>query len=118
MSTDLRKEIAKITRADIEWESHGFLVVDLEFSYGNGAFQGLPGWPLTGYSVYYNKQIGTAAGMNLIIAIMSACGVSKWSEVEGRTVYVLTDGLIRGLEPLPTEKGKRFVFSSVMSEFE
>ena len=49
--------------------------------------------------------------------ILDACGVRSWEQLVGRTIYVLTDENARvvGIENLPTEKGKAFLFAEATS---
>lgn len=101
---DFPRKIAKITRAELGFEDHGIFSVALQFDYG-GSVQGMGPWGL--------GKHGEFGG--IIRDIITAAGVSDWSELVGRTVYVLTQddswsSPIVGFENLPTEKGKRIVF--------
>lgn len=109
--TELQKTLAKITRADIGMEDHGIYGVNIDFDYG-GSAQGT-GW----YS------ISNESGGPLIEAIMEAVGVRRWDQMVGKTVFALRDpgynGLVRGIEKLPTEKlGGTLIFSDFFAPYE
>jgi hypothetical protein len=108
----MEKRIAKINNADIGFEDHGIFTVFIDLSYGDKSFQGISGYSLshsakgsTGY-----LTIGEPKGIDFIMGIMKACGVDVWSKMKGRTIYALIeDGLVKGLEQLPTE-GKESIY--------
>jgi hypothetical protein len=55
--------------------------------------------------------------MEWIIRLMDVCDVDDFSKIAGRTVMaVIEDGLVRGLKPLPTERGKPFMFRELAAE--
>jgi hypothetical protein len=102
MSEYLR-EIAKIERTHLGFEDHGILTAALFVSYG-GAGQSVGGYDLR------EKASG------FVLGVLKACNVETWEQVKGRTVYVLRDPETRrveGIEPLPTERGERFIFAEV-----
>lgn len=92
------RRIARITGIRLGYEDHGFTAwVDL--TYGSGE-QGFGGYDLDSVSMCHN----------FITGVIKACGVTHWEKLPGRTVYALLEGgLVRGLEPLPTETGVRYV---------
>ena len=104
MSDDgFTREIAKIERTSLGFEDHGILTGVLHVNYGGGGQQGIGGY-----------DIRTTAGP-YIERTLNACGVGLWELLKGRTIYVLTDANRRvvGIEPLPTERGERFLFADV-----
>jgi hypothetical protein len=100
--SDYTREIAKIERTHLGLEDHGILTGVLHVRYGS-AGQGVGGYPIADHAGPYIERT------------LSACGVSSWEKLVGRTIYVLTDEnqLVVGIEPLPTEPGKRFLFADV-----
>lgn len=103
MSDDYTREIAKITRTHLGPEEHGILTGMLHVTYGGGASQFLGG---------YDLRRSTAGPF--IAATLKACGVDRWEDLVGRTIYVLTkDRRVEGIEPLPTERGERFIFADL-----
>jgi hypothetical protein len=107
MTKPLVPKIAKIVDTFLGFEDHGIFAVNLTMDYG-GAGQG------TGHYSIIN-----VAGP-FLKGILGACGVDTWDRVKGRTVFALVEdehnGFIRGLEPLPTEPGTRFIFADAFPE--
>jgi hypothetical protein len=104
--TEYTREIAKVESTSLGFEDHGILTGYLHVNYG-GAAQGLGGY-----------NLASTAGAWLQ-GVLRACGVGTWEQVKGRTIYVLKDPetrRIEGIEPLPTEKGKRFIFADMFPE--
>lgn len=97
----VEQRIGKVTRAFLGFEDHGFLTATLSFDYG-GASQSIPprifGTREQGYSDALSK---------FVAAVLDVFSVPDWSMLVGRTCFVIiTDSLISGLAPLPTEVGK------------
>lgn len=117
------RTIAKARKASICREDHGILTVYLDFDYGSSG-QGIPGYALDSWDREQERRVGDKRSIEFIAAIMDAFGVDAWEDIQGRTIHVLHNegqggfggGLIVGLEPLPTEKGKRVIFADVFAE--
>lgn len=104
---EYKKEIAKITRTHLGYESHGILTIYLTVDFG-GAGTIIGG---------YNLSIGNGGAMAKFVAgVLRATGVQTWEEVRGRTVLVLSDSdrKVVGIENLPTEDGALFLFSEML----
>lgn len=102
----IKQTLAKIVRAEIGFEDHGIFGFNIEFRMGQSIHQG------TGWYTLANE-----VGGKLLEAIMQAVGVSRWRDLEGKTVFLLHEedegynGLIKGIEKLPTEsQGGLFLF--------
>lgn len=112
----MEREIAKIVKTTLGYEDHGILTFFLHLEYGGGG-QGAGGYALDRYSEMAKRRVGTEEGCEFIIRVLRACGVSKWEDLKGRTIFALRDegygSLIRGIENLPTEKGERFEFADI-----
>ena len=115
--SEYERVIAKIESTHLGYEDHGIFSLNVSFDYG-GSAQG------TGhYCVCSSKSDNPedAGGIRLVKAIVDACGVDQWEKLRGRTVYVLKDpgwnGMVRGIEPLPTEKGTAVIFKDVLADF-
>lgn len=107
-----KQTIAKIKRADLGFEDHGIFGFNIEFALASSLRQST-GW----YS------LSNEYGGPFLEAILKAVGVHRWSELEGKTVFVLHEedegyhGFIRGIEKLPTEdRGGRIVFDEFFQE--
>ncbi len=96
------RTIARIERTYLGIEDHGILTGYLHVTYG-GTAQGIGGYNIRGNGGEY------------VAAVLGACGVEQWEKLVGRTIYVLTDENRTpiGIEPLPTEQGKPFMFAEV-----
>ena len=115
---ELERKIAKITDAFLGVEDHGIWTASLTLDYGNGSAQGTPGFGLDRHVERGFPREGTAFGMTFIMRLCSACGVQEWGELVGRTVYALIgEGMVRGIEPLPTEPGRLFMFDGLAAHF-
>ncbi len=105
MTQPLLQKIAKIEDTFLGFEDHGIFTMNLSLNYGDGTHQGS-----------CNYSLMDIAGP-FITRVLRACGVGSWEKVKGRTIYALVEpghnGLVRGLEPLPTEPGTKFMFEEV-----
>ena len=129
-------QIAKVESTMLGVEDHGLLTAVLMFDLGTSA-QGTPGYALDGmvkrtrFAGKYDDgsgehgRVGSAYGMEFVRRLLMACGVDRWEQLPGRTVFVLRDagdpyGYIKGIRPLPTERGKEFIFDdlTVIAEIE
>ena len=102
--------IAKITGTRLGYEdSHGIFTAELTVDFGGS------GMTVGGYS-FGTAVPGTGFGTAFIRAIIDACGVQRWEDVKGRTVYVVMTGeygRALGIQNLPTEKGSRVIFAEL-----
>src|SRR5690348_5448746 len=118
------EQIAKIRHVKLGWEDHGIFTCQLDLDYG-GSGQGAGGYALDearkGGNDEHIGRFGTAYGMEWIIRLMRACNAQDFSEVKGKTVIALRDegyhGRVRGIKPLPTERGESFIFDELAIEF-
>lgn len=94
------EEAGKIKAAFLGFEDHNIFTFMLDIDFGGSG---------QGFGHYAIKQ---TAGV-IIPAILEACGVRSWDQVEGRVILAIRDepyGLIRGIKPMPFEKGTGFRF--------
>lgn len=117
----ITEQIAKVESTFLGREDHGIMTAMLHVSYG-GSGQGLGGYTLDSPTGDNDRgRSGTAYGMEWVIRAMDACGVGSWEEIKGRTIIVYKDGdewngKVIGFGPLPTERGKPFMFDSIASD--
>lgn len=82
---------ATITSTVLGTEDHGILTFYLHLDYG-GSGQSAGGYsldnPLKDGNGKFIKRIGTAYGMQLIVAIMETVGVVKWEDLKGQHIRV------------------------------
>lgn len=114
----MQEDIAKITSTALGYEDHGMFSFNVSFTYGASS-QGTGHYCICSEN---SDQDWDAAGIRIVKGIIDACGVDRWEKLVGRTVIVVRDdgqhGQIRGIKPLPTEKGREFMFAEVVSQFE
>jgi len=107
-TTELIRTIAKVERTFLGFEDHGILTAFLHVSYGTGGGgQGIGGFDLR------------VRGGRFLERLLKACGVDSWEQLKGRTFYALAESygdVVRGVEPLPTERGERFIFADLWAE--
>ena len=114
--TTYEKRIAKITGTLLGFEDHGILTVMLYCHFGNLS-QGVGGLVMSTCSSVDDKTVAIPGFGNFVIGVLEACGVQTWEQVKGRTIYVLyaNDAGLNaypvGIENLPTEPGKCFLFA-------
>lgn len=102
--TDWR--IAKVKDTFLGYEDHGILTIMLSVDYG-GSAQGVGLYDLGSDS----RDAKPGEWDRWIKGVLSACGVSQWEKIKGRTIMVLIEGgLPQAIGPLPTEYGKPFWF--------
>lgn len=109
------REIAKITETFLGFEDgHGLFTANLTVTLDGSTFMAVGGQ----YAFGEGEQ-ATGFGLRFIQGLLGAAGVPSWEKLVGRTVYVLTDddGRAVGLENLPTEPGRRFVFAELAAEY-
>lgn len=110
-TTEENKVIGKITSTLFGYEEgHGILTAELTMDYGG-----------SGQTIgRYNLDSKTGFGIAFVKGILAACGVERWEDVKGRTIFVIQDspeGAAIGIENLPTEKGRRFIFEELAEEY-
>jgi hypothetical protein len=114
------ERIAKITSTFLGVEDHGIFTTTLHVDYG-GSGQGIGGYSLDeprhdADGIFVGRR-GTAYGMEFIRRTIAACGVDSWEKVAGRTILVVSEpgwhGRVLGIKPLPTERGKPFMFADL-----
>lgn len=115
----MKEIIAKAESTFLGVEDHGIFTVSIMFTFG-GSGQGTPGHSLDTYDPQLKRRVGTAAGCDYIMRVISAFGVDSWEKIKGRTILVLKKdewgGMIEGLKPLPTEPGHEFIFADWMEQ--
>lgn len=108
------EKVGKITSTQLGFEDHGIMTCFLMFDFG-GTGQGFGGYGLDDYDKAEEKRIGVAAGMDMVMGIINACGISNWEEIEGKTMYALYEDDKRrqqpiiGIRALPFEQGGTFL---------
>jgi hypothetical protein len=105
MEQELTRTIAKIEKTFLGFEDHGILTGFLQVTYGDSA-QGVGGYSISHVAGAYLERT------------LKACGVDSWEKLRGRIIYVLADQDRRvvGIEPLPTEPGKLFMFADMFED--
>lgn len=120
----MNERIAKIEKTMLGVEDHGILTAMLTVNYG-GSGQGIGGYtldePIRDKDENFLGRRGTAFGMEWVQRCIAACGVESWEQVKGRTVLIVMDSdewnaKPIGIKPLPTERGKPFMFDELITE--
>jgi hypothetical protein len=113
---ELTEKIAKVRSTQLGYEDHGIFTAYIELDFG-GSGQSAGGYMLDFYNQEEKRREGRKEGVEFIAGVLAACGVRTWEEVKGRTIIALVEGewggKIVGFKPLPTEKGKEFLFADV-----
>lgn len=111
------KLVAKIMSTSLGFEDHGILTAMLQVEYGHMS-QCVGGFAMSNVNVPPDElAVSTPRAADFIIGVLNACGVRRWEQLTGRTVFMIWKGEFRlntmpdGIEPLPTERGVRFLFA-------
>jgi hypothetical protein len=119
----IEKRIAKVESTFLGVEDHGILTAIIGLDYGsagqgaglytfdtyNKPREGIPYAPM-----YDSDRVGSAYGMEWIRRVLEAFGVDQWESLIGRTIFAHSDhSHVYGFEPLPTERGKKFMFDEL-----
>lgn len=63
----------------------------------------------------------TAFGMQFVKHLLEAAGAESWEQLVGKTVFVIRQGgewgRAIGIENLPTERGRRFIFEELADQY-
>lgn len=115
--TTLHREIAKIRSASLGFEDHGVLTTMIQLDYGCLS-QTIGTYCLSSVDEPDKPAVAIPRAMDFIIRVLRACGVDRWEQLPGRTIFTLWSGdhmplntMPVGIENLPTEKGERFLFA-------
>jgi hypothetical protein len=120
-SPEYYHEICEIESVSLGFESHGILTAMIQVRYGECVHQGIGGLCLSN-SVHDDRRPFETVplAMDFVVGVMQAAGVGKWEDLPGKTLYAVWHGrhdsmpwntMPDGLAPLPTKKGKPFLFA-------
>lgn len=114
----MHKRIAKIKSTSLGFDRGAFLTAWLHVDYG-GSAQGIGGFMLgvNAEASETKHPRPTKAGCEFLIRVLEACGVERWEQLAGRTIFVLLESdnwnaRPVGIENLPTEPGCQFLFKA------
>ena len=90
--------------------------------YEEGCSQGVGGIALDIYDKDKKHRVGTAYGCEVIRQLLLALNVNDFSEMKGKTIYVLGEGKglsfrPLGIKTLQLDGGKEVIFSKILEEF-
>lgn len=116
------KELARIKSASLEIRERGILNFWIHVDYEEGMSQGIGGYALDTYDKDKDDRVGTAAGCELIRQLLLVLGVDDFSQMRGKTIWVLTEGEGLSMKPigiqaLRADGGKSLIFSNVFEQF-
>ena len=118
------KKLAKISKASLEMQERGILNFWIHVDYEEGMSQGVGGICLDEWDKERDSRVGTAYGCEMIRLLLIELGVNDFSEMKGKTIWVLGHG--EGLRFKPTgikalnvdnKKAAGVVFSDVAKSF-
>lgn len=112
------ERIAKARSTFLGIEDHGIFTGIIDLDYG-GSGQGAGTLCLDYNDRELGKRVESVPGAvhRWVLGCLRAFGVDQWEKITGRTVIaIIEDGMVRGLKPLPTERGDVFMFSEVGEE--
>ncbi len=67
-------------------EDHGIFTFSIGLDFGNSGFQGYGSYALDEYHDQIARRVGTALGMQSIIAVLEIAGAPDWEHLKGHPV--------------------------------
>ena len=119
----MNKLLAKITSANLEIQERGILNFWIIVDYEDGGSQGIGGIALDAYDEGKKKRVGTAQGCEVIRRLLLALGVNDFSEMKGKIIWVIGEGLGFDFKPKGVQSlninghGEAVIFSEILAEF-
>ena len=83
---------AQITKVSLGYEDHGILTFGLSLNIADGTCCTFGGYALDEYDKKTKKRYCPAYSMELITRIMKAVGVSRWEDLKGKYIRVVSNG--------------------------
>jgi hypothetical protein len=113
----MTKTIARVDEVWLGIEDHGVFTVHIGWDYG-GTHQGTGHLCLDEWDRDTEKRTSGPEGITFLRRLCEVFGVSEFTKIKGRTIYVLRDSdewgsRPLGFEQLPFNGGKTFLFSEV-----
>ncbi len=116
----MNKQLAKITKANLEIQERGILTFWIYVDYEEGCSQGIGGIVLDKYSEDKKSRIGTAYGCEMIRRLLLSLSVNDFSEMKGKHIWVYGEGEGLSFKPLgiaplhvDNSKDKTLIFKDV-----
>ena len=117
----MEKHLALVESANLEFLGRRILNVNAYVRYEEGFNQNVLNLVLDTWSEEKGKRVGTAEGMNFLIALLDFFGVNNLTEVKDQYVYVLTESgksvlsrKVLGLEHLATNPNRQCGISKIV----
>ena len=83
---------AQIINVSLGYEDHGILTFGLSLNIADGTCCTFGGYALDEYDEETKKRYCPAYSMELITRIMKAVGVSRWEDLKGKYIRVVSNG--------------------------
>lgn len=117
----MEEQLGKVGSVFFGLEDHGILSFMIHLDFG-GTGQGFGGYALDGYSKEKKRRIGTAAGTDLVLRLLTLFGVRTLEEIKGRSVFALRESVqisakIIGLRLPEFDGGTEFLIEDWQNEF-
>lgn len=120
----MNKQLAKITSAKLEIQERGILNFWIMVEYEDGGCQGIGGIALDEYCKKSESRKGTAYGCEVIRRLLLGLSVNDFSEMTGKTIWVLGEGegfsfSPKGIKSLNVDsKNESVIFDDILKEFQ
>ena len=120
----MNKQLAKITKANLEIKERGILNFWIHVYYEEGLSQGVGGIALDEFDKEKDRRVGSKYGCEMIRRLLITLDVNDFSEMKGKHVWVYGDGeglsfKPKGIGLLKTDKAKNdpLMFDDIAAEF-
>lgn len=116
----MKRQLGKITSAEIMIEDHGLLTFFAQLDFGSSG-QGFGGYVLDQWDEEKKRRVGTAMGCDFILKYLQLFNVQKLVDTVGRSVYALREGSdwgpILGIQVPEFDGGKTLLLSEWRNEW-
>lgn len=119
----MKEKLAKVTKASLEIKERGILNFWIFVDYDDGLSQGVGGICLDTYDEKRKERVGTAYGCEMIRQLLLLFNVNCFSEMKGKTIYVIGEGEGLSFKPIGIRipfkhENKTLIFEDVLKNFE
>lgn len=118
----MNKALARVTSASLNIKDSCILTFWINVDYEEGMSQDIGGYALDTYDKVNDTRVGTAYGCELIRQLLTVLDVDDFSQMRGKTIWVLTQGeglatMVTGIQALKADGGKQIIFNDIFNKF-
>lgn len=108
--------IATVHATKLGIADYGHPVLEMTMNLGSNTFVGVGGYSV-GQNGPAGRHVGTAFGMDQILAILHTCGSETWEQLPGTRLLVIFDGKDRAIGIAGLDNDQVLIFSEHADSF-